>query len=141
MPLPQLLFLPDEGSYRKYYVTHYCNIPITTFDGIAVHFYPERFDHAFFRDCSPTSGDKASFDLQRAERIRWIRHVLQGPFVELFRRVMPNSKIMRIALEPTTPYVVVIQMNTRDPMRARFVTAYIVDSGSALSKMRSNPKW
>ncbi len=54
---------------------------------------------------------------------------------------MPNSKIRRVALETSVPYAVIIQIDSRNPLRARFLTAYLVDSGSALGKMRSNPRW
>jgi hypothetical protein len=71
----------------------------------------------------------------------WIKAVLGDPVLELYRRVMPGSKVRRIALEPATRYAVVIQMDPGNPLRARFITAYVVDSASALSKMRSNQKW
>jgi hypothetical protein len=67
--------------------------------------------------------------------------MLEDPTLELYRRVMPNSEVRRIALEPTAHYAVIIQIASRDPLRARFITAYVVDSASALAGMRSNPKW
>lgn len=141
MLLPSLLTLPDEQSYRVHFITQYCNAPTVTFDGIAVRFFLNMFDHAFYRDSSRMAKDKANFDLQRAQRMDWIRTVLTDPSVELYRRVMLNSKIRRIALEPTVRYAVIIQIDNRNPLRARFITAYIVDSNSALGKMRSNPQW
>jgi len=141
MPLPPLLSLPNEAAYRAYFEAQYCSTPVVTFDGIAVRFFPEMFDHAFYRDSSPTARDKANFDLKRAQRMDWIRAVLKDSSLELYRRVMPNSKVRRIALEPSTRYAVIMQIDSRNPRRARFGTAYVVDSASALMKMRSNPRW
>jgi hypothetical protein len=71
----------------------------------------------------------------------WIKAVLEDPALEVYRRVMPDSKVRRIALEPATRYAVIIQVDPSNPLRARSITAYVVDSASALSKMRSNQKW
>jgi hypothetical protein len=141
MPLPPLRSLPNEVAYRVYFQAQYCNATVVTFDGITVRFFPDMFDHAFYRDSSRTAKDKANFDLRRAERMDWIRAVLEDSNLELYRRVMPNSKVRRIALEPTTPYAVIIQIDSHDASRARFITAFVVDSSSALNKMRANPKW
>lgn len=141
MPLPPLLSLPDEAAYRTYFEAQYCNTTVVTFDGVTVRFFPEMFDHAFYRDSSPTAKDKANFDLNRAQRMDWIKAVLEDSRLELYQRGMPNSKVRRIALEPSTPYAVIIQIDSRNAHRARFITAYVVDSPSALTKMRSNPRW
>jgi hypothetical protein len=123
MPLPPLLTLPNEESYRAHFHAEYCCAPVVTFDGIAVRFFPEMFDHAFYRDSSPTARDKANFDLQRAQRMNWIKAVLEDPTLEVYRRVMPDSKVRRIALEPTARYAVIIQIDSSKPLRARFITA------------------
>jgi len=141
MPLPPLRSLPNEAAYRAYFQAQYCNATTVTFDGITVRFFPGMFDHAFYRDSSRTAKDKANFDLRRAERMDWIRAVLEDSNLELYRRVMPNSKVRRIALEPTTPYAVIIQIDSHNASRARFITAFVVDSPSALNKMRANPEW
>jgi hypothetical protein len=142
MSLPPLLTLPDENTYRAHFVREYCSDPVITFDGLAVWFYPERFDHAFYRDSSPTAQDKKIFDLQRAQRMDWIRHVLYDPNIELYRRIMSiTGKERRIALEPTTPYAVIIQIDSHSLSRARFITAYVVSSSSTLANMRANPAW
>ena len=141
MSLPPLLRLASPSEYRRHYITQYCHSSIRTFDGISVRFFPEVFGHAFYRDSSPTAHDKAVFDYDRAARLDWIRAVLQNPAAELYRRTMPNSSVRRIALHGPTRYAVIIQPGKRDPTQARFITAYIVDSNSALAKMRSNPRW
>jgi hypothetical protein len=38
-------------------------------------------------------------------------------------------------------YAVIVQLDPRRPSQARFITAYVVDSPSALAKMRANPPW
>jgi len=137
--LPPLLILADQQEYRAYFENHYVNgPPVITFDGIRAAFYPETFDHAFFRDSTPTAGDKACFDLFRAQRMNWIRAILGDPGMEIYRRVMPNRKVRRIALESSTPYAVIIEMRRHNSI---FITAYRVDSRRALSRMRSNPPW
>lgn len=138
MPPPPLLILADQDEYRDYFDKHYVHgPPVTTFDGIRVVFYPQHFGHAFFRDSTPTAGDKAHFDVFRAQRMNWIPAILGDPAMEVYRRVMPNRKVRRIALEPSTPYAVVIEMRRHNGV---FITAYKVDSGP-LQKMRGNPRW
>lgn len=138
---PKLLVLPTVDDYRRHYLTTYCRGGIVTFDGINVRFFPETFDHAFFRDSDRWTKDKAVFDRRRAERMDWIRALLLDPSAELYRRVMHDGKLRRIALDPPTRYAVIIQMNPKCQSEARFITAYVVDSCSALQKMRSNPRW
>ena len=75
------------------------------------------------------------------QMVPWIRNVLEDPALEVYRRVMPNSQIRRIALESTAHYAVIIQIDSSSPLQARFITAYVVDSASALASMRTNPKW
>lgn len=141
MILPPLLSLPTVEDYRHYYENTYCRAKVLTFDGIRVQFFPEDFDHAFWRDSNRQVKDKAVFDWERAKRMDWIRAVLASPSGELYRRTMPDGKVRRIALVPGERYAVIIQMHHRRPREARFITAYVVDSDSALQKMRSNPRW
>jgi len=142
MILPPLLILPEEADYRKHYEYYYVNGPaVVTFDGITVKFYSNTFDHAFYRDSSRTSHDKGKFDRGRAERMDWIRVALEDRALENFRRVMPRGKVRRITLAYHGNYAIVTQIDSQDTTRARFITAYLVDSPSALIKMRSNSKW
>ena len=142
MGLPPLLLLPGEQAYRQRYMKEYVlGGPIVTFDGLGVAFYPEQFDHAFFRDSSLKAKDKAIFDLRRAERMPWIRAALCDPCAELYRRPMSNKKVHRIALLDSMRYAVIIQIRDAKQTRARFLTAYVVDSEGALKNMRGNPRW
>ena len=113
---------------------------MTTHDGIRVFFFPERFEHAFRRDSGPTAWDKANFDWDRAKRIDWIECQIQDSSLPNFRRTV-NGKLRRIILDEMENYAVVIQINKKDPTKAKFITAFIVDSKPALAKMKSNPRW
>jgi len=143
MALPPLVFYATEAEYRAHFINKYVRQAnsVITFDGITVRFFQENFNHAFFTSSSRKTPKKDRFDRSRAQRIDWIKYVLEDPTMEVYRRVMPNGKVRRITLEPTTPYAVIIQINPKDPTQARFITAYVVNSQSALRKMRSNPKW
>jgi hypothetical protein len=86
------------------------------------------------------SGKKDKFDRVRAERMDWISLVLSDGNVELYRRLMPDRKLRRIALFSSESYAVITQVE-RNGNRAQFVTAYTVNSAAALGKMRSNLTW
>ncbi len=143
MALLPLVIYTTEAEYRTHFINKYVGQAncITTFDGVMVRFFRENFNHAFFTSRSRKFSRKDQFDRGRAERIDWIKHVLEDPAMEGYQRLMPNGKVRRITLEPTTPYAVIIQIDPKNPTQARFITAYVVNSRSALRKMRSNPKW
>jgi len=139
--LPPLLNLANEAEYRAYYERTLVKRRIMTCDGWEIRFYPESFNHAFFTSSSRTKPTKDVFDLSRARRIDWITAVLGNLSTERYRRVM-RKRIRRLFLEPSTPYVVVAEAMKPEQLKiARFVTAYVVTSEKALTKMRSNPGW
>ena len=141
MDLPALRRLPDAEAYRAYFESEYVNGPsVVTADGITVQFYWDQFDHAFYKDSSRGGGDKTLFDQQRAERIDWIRALLAAPKAERYRRVV-DGKVRCLTLDTATSYAAIIQLQGKKARRARFVTAYVANSASALAKMRSNPPW
>jgi hypothetical protein len=140
MTLPPLLKLPGRNPYWGHFKKRYLSGPLITFDGIEVRFYAHNFGHAFCTESTRGSGRKDSFDWDRAERMDWIAGVLRDGTVEVYRRVMPDGRVRRIALVPAERYAVVIAVE-KNLRRAHFVTAYVVNSTSALNKMRSNPKW
>ncbi len=141
MALPPLLKLSNEIAYRNHFWSHYVKAsPLATFDGIEVRFFARNFGHAFFTEFKRGSGIKDRFDLSRVERMDWIAAVLRDPRVELYRRMMPNGKVRRIALLSPERYAVIITLE-KGLKRASFVTAYVVNSDSALAKIWSNPKW
>ena len=141
MALPPLLKLSSTVAYRNHFRKHYVGTgPVITFDGIEVRFFPHNFDHTFFTESVRGSRIKDKFDGERARRMDWIAAVLRARTAELYRRVMANGKLRRIALVSAERYAVIIAVD-KNVRRANFVTAYVVNSDSALSKMRSNPKW
>lgn len=141
MCLP-LLTLCGQAEYRAHYQRIYVEAgPVVTFDDITVSFFAEQFNHAFFRDTTPTAKDKACFDRVRAQRMDWIRALLTDPWAEVYRRQMPDGSTRRIALWVQKRYTVVVQLRQNRPRSARFITAHVVDSDAALAKIRGNPKW
>ena len=73
-------------------------------------------------------------------------HDVYGEFK--WNRVSPSRQqfylaLVRLFFEEAMRfrYAVIIQIDSRNAHRARFITAYVVDSPSALTKMRSNPRW
>jgi hypothetical protein len=141
MVLPPLLILPDEAAYESYWIVNYVTPgSLTTFDGIEVRFFRRNFEHAFFSEAVRGSGKKDRFDLVRAKRMNWISALLCGSAAEIYRRLMPNRKLRRIALDTSEDYAVVIEVE-RNGKRGQFVTAYVVNSAVALGKMRNNPRW
>jgi hypothetical protein len=109
-------------------------------DGMRVFFFPEKFDHALRRDSNRFSHDKAKFDCDRAQRIDWIESQLKDASLPSFRRD-EDGKLRRIILDEENKYVVVVQVDRKDKTKAKFITAYVIDSGTALAKMKSNSRW
>ena len=105
MALPPLVIYATEAEYRTHFTSKYVGQKnaIKTFDGIAVRFFQENFNHAFFTSSSRRFPQKNKFDKSRAERIDWIKYVLADSTMEVYRRVMPDRKMRRIALVPATP--------------------------------------
>ena len=125
MSLPPLLNLKDSSAYRDYYLKNYCNKRIFTFDGIPVKFFPEKFEHAFYRDSARGVHDKANFNIDRAKRMDWIKAVLSDRKAELYLRQMSESTMRRIAIVPTSgyPYAVIIHFDRLNSPVAKFWTA------------------
>lgn len=70
----------------------------------------------------------------------WIAAILKDGKAELYKRIMPDDAVRRIALWGQERYTAIIHMD-KSGRRANFVTAYSVDSDVALQKMRGNPAW
>ncbi len=142
MPVPSLIFLNNEQAYKNYFCNKYCapGCIIRSFDGITVKFFDYQFKHAFFKSTNRRNPQKDCFDMRRAQRIDWIKYVIENSNMENYKRIMPNRKSRRIMLDSSTKYAVIIQIENNKQF-ARFITAYLVDSSAALAKMRSNPAW
>lgn len=139
MTYPPLINYNSEHEYRKHFEKIYCQEPITTFDGIAIRFKKQDFDHAFYE--SVASKDD-TFSWQRAERIDWIKAALEDPNSSRFIG-WDNSKkrydIKRRVALVNGNYVVVIAITGRD--KGRFITAYIADTGRTLQMIQQSPPW
>ncbi len=139
MACPSLVYYQTENEYRLHFEKIYCRAPVITFDGIAVSFKKQDFNHAFFETVVKKDD---TFSSKRAERIDWIKAALKDPTSE--RYVGWNNKKKkhdygrRVVLVMTN-YVVVISIFKKD--KARFVSAFVADNGRSLYMIRQNPKW
>lgn len=141
--LPPLLYLPDEAAYRQYFIKNYCHKSRFTFDNLEVRFFPDMFDHAFYKRSSKTwTGKKDTLDLKRCERMPWIAFTLNDNSItplqgyDHARRCYDGRR--RVALLTPQNYVVVIR---KAKGSWKFVTAYLIDNKYALQKILSSPKW
>ena len=141
MAYPPLVLYNTIDEYRAHFERLYCQGPITTFDGIAVRFRKDQFNHCFY-ESTRRNKVKDAFSVQRAERIDWIKAALADPSADLY--VGWNGKKKRydrghrVALV-VGDYVVVIRLSGK--RNAQFVTAYVADSPSTLAKIKKSPKW
>lgn len=138
---PPLLKLADEAAYRARFEALYCAGPIITFDGVAVRFRKSDFAHCFF-ESTHRDQVKDAFSPQRAERMEWVAVALQDAGADRFvgwdRRTKSYRKDRRVTLV-CGDYVVVIAILTAT--EGQFITAYVADSPSTLSKIKRSPKW
>lgn len=137
MALPPLVQYHTEQEYRQHFERIYCRQPIKTFDGIMVRFRKGMFDHCFFESIHAKDD---TFSQRRAERIDWIKSVLQDANAEL-REGWDNkkkcpAKDRRVAVVVNN-YVVIIRIRG---VKADFVTAFVV-TGNSIRKIRTNPLW
>lgn len=132
----------SEEELRKIWSDNYCDKPITTFDNIKVHFYSNMFDHCFFESDNRRKGDKSILSYNRLEKIYWIKDALEDPTSILKQGWDSNTKSYddsrRVTLVKGN-YIVVILLYNKD--KARFVTAYEVNSDENLGKIKNSPDW
>ncbi len=136
--LPPLVIDATEDEYREHFRTVYCCGPIITFDGIAVRFRKDMFDHCFFES---TGRKDDTFSKVRAERIDWIAATLRDPAAELFvgwdnvkKRPTPKRRVAVVSGN----YVTIIQL--AGPKSAVFITAFVAGAAT-IEKVRMNPRW
>lgn len=145
MNLPKLLEYSTEEEYKTYYIENYCNAsPINTYDGIPVMFYPETFEHAFYKRTQKSwKAPKDSFFIERGKRLDWIKFVLQDPSItpkkgyDKANGSYDNSR--RVTFMNSENYLVVIYLNKKG--EGKFITAYVVDNDKAAEKIRNSPNW
>lgn len=143
MASPARVFYASDDEYRQHFHRVYCQGPIMTFDGIAVRFRRDDFDHCMY-ESSRRDGSKDRFSKDRSERIDWIKATLESPDAELYqgwdkrrKRCDPDSRVAVVYEE----FAVVIHVKRApDGTRtARFITAYLADN--SIGKIRGMPKW
>ena len=141
--LPPLKKFKNEDECRKYYEDVYCTTPVTTFDNIKVHFYPEKFEDAFFESKNYQKRDKTIFSIKRAERIDWIKSVLEDPKAELYkgwdRDKKKPRKDRRVAVVSPENYIVIITILSNN--KAKFITAYPALGLRTILKIKTSEKW
>ena len=137
MVYPPLVQYQTELEYRRHFERVYCRGTMATFDAIQVRFRKTMFDHCFFE--SVNSKDD-TFSLPRAERIDWIKAVLQDSSAELHEgwdnKKKQSAKNRRVAIVVGS-YVVIIRIRGN---KADFVTAFVAN-GRSIQKIRTNPIW
>ena len=80
---PDLLKFSTTEEYREHYLNAYCRSVIKTHDGIRVYFKESRYGHAFW-ETPRGGGAKGKFDMERAERMDWIKAALESADAELY---------------------------------------------------------
>ncbi len=139
---PALVHYSTEQEYRDHYQRCYCNVKISTFDGLRVYFPQQQFDDAFFESANRRARDKSVFSLARAERIDWIRAALEDPKAELYQGWDRDRKVIDRDRRITLVYgnYVVVLLVRRNRNSATFITAYVAGA-STISKIRNGPRW
>lgn len=134
-----LLNLPTEDLYFEEYKKIYCDRtrPICTHDGITVKFFEDKFKHAFY-DSVITKDD--TFSRERAERLTWIKDVLQDPSSLLLAGYDKAGNCYdhtnRVAVVKHD-YVVIVWM--KDKKNAKFITAF--KATNSIRKILKSPPW
>lgn len=135
--------------YKNIYKKFYCKKTISTFDGINVKFYVSNFEHAFYESESRKKKDKSIFSYKRANRIYWIKWVLENPNAELYigynSKIKSYDKSRRVAVYVEN-YVVIIGLDRFNSKKAKFITAYIADGingkgEKAIDLIKSGKRW
>lgn len=143
MRLPDLLIFEAEREYLTYYREEYCRKGVVTFDGIRVYFRESRFSHAFY-ESSNRDGRKDKFSKIRAQRVGWIRAMLENADSDLFqgwnnkrKRYDPSRRVCVVYGD----FVVIlkIRLKKNGALTAEFITCYQADN--SIGKIKNSPKW
>ena len=143
MRLPDLLIFEAEREYLTYYREEYCRKGVVTFDGIRVYFRESRFSHAFY-ESSNRDGRKDKFSKIRAQRMGWIRAMLESADSDLFqgwdnkrKRYDPGRRVCVVYGD----FVVIlkIRLKKNGALTAEFITCYQADN--SIRKIKNSPKW
>jgi hypothetical protein len=147
VPYPPLIHYASEAEYRSHFERVYCCGVVTTFDGIAVRFRKQDFDHCFF-ESSRRDGKKDAFSPLRAQRIDWIKAALEDPGSEMYvgwdnakKRFSKNRRVVIVMGD----YVVAILITGSG--KGIFITAYVADTPgtptrpSTIDMIRKGRRW
>ena len=114
--LPPLVKYNTKEEYKSHFEKIYCNSLVTTFDEIKVRFRKKDFEHCFY-ESSKRNGEKDVFSEVRAERIDWIKAVLENPDADLRigwdKKKKRYNKKRRVAIVVRN-YVVVIALKSNN---------------------------
>ncbi len=114
-----------EAELREIWRKEYCVKEIITFDRVAVKFYEDMFDHAFFESANRIKNDKSILSYNRLEKMLWIKDTLQDPDAILKKGWNKDKKEYytdrRVAVVKGN-YVVIIRFI--GSLKAKFITAY-----------------
>lgn len=137
----KLTHLQGESEYKKLFLEEYCQDDIKTCHDIVVKFYSKHFEHAFFTSSDRKSKKKDIFDINRAQRILWIKKVLKDENIPIYQghntQTKKSDKNRRVSLLTPDGYVVVIRMTGMK--KAEFLTAFVINDSSVIGKIKSNP--
>jgi len=140
---PKLLILSCEMEYQVYYEEKYCKCPIVTYDGIPIYFPKNKFDHAFYESSDRRGSDDIFSDV-RAQRMGWIKEILQSPTATLYQGWNKKKKTYdpcgRVAFE-YEQFVVVVRLSLKGDgtLKGNFITCYQADN--SLDKIKQSPLW
>lgn len=140
---PELLILACEMKYQEYYEEEYCKCPILTHEGIPIYFSKYKFDHAFY-ESSDRRGANDVFSNVRAQRMGWIKEILQSPTATLYQGWNKKEKAYdpcgRVAFE-YEQFVVVVRLSLKSDgsLKGNFITCYQADN--SLAKIKQSPLW
>ncbi len=138
----------DISFYKNIFKNVYCKSPIKTFDNIAIFFKENNFEHSFYESYNRRKKDKSIFSYKRANRIYWIKWVLENPNAQLYKgynhKTRQYEENRRLAL-CVDDYVVVIEF-TKTRTKAKFITAYVADGingkgEKAIDLIKSGELW
>jgi hypothetical protein len=135
--------------YKNIYKNFYCKKAIVTFDNINVKFYVDNFEHAFYESNSRRKQDKSVFSYKIANRIYWIKWVLENPQAKLYigynskTKRYDNTRRVAICVDN---YAVIIGIDKKDTKKAKFITAYVADGingkgEKAIDLIKNGFKW
>lgn len=140
---PPFVQYNTPAEYKTHYEVHYCQRPITTFDGIKIFFPKHKFGHAFY-ESSQRNGIKDTFSDERAKRINWIKDTLENPNADLYQGWDKESKVYLPHRRVSVVYgdfavIIGLSLNKNGELKGNFITCYEADN--SIGKIRNSPLW